>query len=131
VERSSGAGPSQVRALPIRKSDGKNVRAATRANVSKEAFLYTDHALTYRTLDKDYDSEQVNHIIGEYVRGDVHTNSIEGFWSLFKRGVIGQYHSISVKHLRRYLDESAFRFNNRAAADVFGMVVRRMAKAIA
>jgi hypothetical protein len=65
----------------------------------------------------------VNHIALEYVRkGDkeVHTNSIENFWSLFKRGVIGQYHQISVKHMHRYLDELTFRFNNRESANLFG-----------
>jgi ISXO2-like transposase domain len=63
----------------------------------------------------------VNHIALEYVRkGDnsVHINSIENFWSLFKRGVIGQYHQVSAKHLHRYLDEFTFRFNNRKSANL-------------
>lgn len=53
------------------------------------------------------------HYDGEYVRGDVHTNSVEGVWSLFKRSIIGSYHQLSVKHMDSYLDEMAFRFNNR------------------
>ena len=57
--------------------------------------------------------ETVDHHRGEYVRGDVHTNGVEGVWSLFKRSIVGSYHQISEKHLDRYLDEFEFRFNNR------------------
>jgi ISXO2-like transposase domain/Transposase zinc-ribbon domain len=70
--------------------------------------------------------ETVNHIIGEYVRGDVTTNSIESAFSLFKRGVIGQYHKLSAKHLQRYLTEFEYRFNRRNDADVFIETVRRL-----
>lgn len=70
--------------------------------------------------------ETVNHIIGEYVRGDVTTNSIESAFSLFKRGVIGQYHKLSAKHLKRYLREFEYRFNRRDDADVFIETVRRL-----
>lgn len=62
-----------------------------------------------------------------YVVGDVHTNTIESAFSLFKRGVTGAFHTISLKHLQRYLDEFSFRFNNRKAADLFGMTVARLA----
>ena len=57
--------------------------------------------------------ETVNHSIKEYVRGDVHTNSVENIWSLLKRSIIGSYHKVSVKHLDAYLDELEWRFNNR------------------
>ena len=70
--------------------------------------------------------ETVNHIIGEYVRGDVTTNSIESAFSLFKRGVIGQFHKLSGKHLHRYLSEFEYRFNRRDDADVFIETVRRL-----
>ena len=70
--------------------------------------------------------ETVNHIIHEYVRGDVTTNSIESVFSLFKRGVIGQYHKLSAKHLQRYLREFEYRFNRRDDADVFIETVRRL-----
>ena len=63
--------------------------------------------------------ETVNHIIKEYVRGDVTTNAIESVFSLFKRGVIGQYHKLSAKHLQRYLTEFEYRFNRRDDGDVF------------
>ena len=70
--------------------------------------------------------ETVNHIIHEYVRGDVTTNAIESVFSLFKRGVIGQYHKLSAKHLQRYLTEFEYRFNRRDDADVFIETVRRL-----
>jgi transposase-like protein len=70
--------------------------------------------------------ERINHIIGEYVRGDVTTNSIESAFSLLKRGVIGQFHKLSGKHLHRYLAEFEYRFNRRKDADVFIDTVRRL-----
>jgi transposase-like protein len=62
--------------------------------------------------------ETVNHSIGEYVRGDVHTNTIEGYFSILKRGIIGTYHHVSAKHLKRYLAEFDFRYNERASLGV-------------
>ena len=70
--------------------------------------------------------EKVNHIVGEYVRGDVYTNSIESAFSLLKRGVIGQFHKLSGKHLHRYLSEFEYRFNHRNDADIFIDTVRRL-----
>ena len=64
-----------------------------------------------------------------YVQGDVYTNTVESAFSLFKRGLTGAFHKVSLKHLQRYLNEFSFRFNNRKAADLFGMTVRRMALA--
>ena len=62
-----------------------------------------------------------------YVRGDVHTNTVESAFSLFKRGLNGAFHKVSLKHLQHYLEEFSFRFNNRKSPDLFGMTVRRMA----
>jgi predicted RNA-binding Zn-ribbon protein involved in translation (DUF1610 family) len=67
--------------------------------------------------------EAVDHRAKEYVRGQVHTNNIENFWSLLKRGVIGTYHNVSAKYLPLYLNEFAFRHNNRKNADIFGSAV--------
>jgi transposase-like protein len=67
--------------------------------------------------------EFVNHRKGEYVRGIVHTNNIESFWALLKRGIIGTYHHVSKKYLPLYLNEFEFRFNNRREADIFGKAV--------
>jgi len=70
--------------------------------------------------------ETVNHIRHEYVRGDVTTNSIESAFSLLKRGLIGQFHKLSGKHLHRYLSEFEYRFNRRNDEDIFIATVRRL-----
>jgi hypothetical protein len=70
--------------------------------------------------------DSVNHIKEEWVRGNVHTNSIENYWSLFKRGLIGSYHQVSVKHLERYMAEFDYRFNNRKDVDIFAKTIGRM-----
>ncbi len=76
--------------------------------------IYTDEWMPYRGIaDHDTRHETVNHSQEEWVRGDVHTNTVENVWSLFKRSVIGSYHKVSVKHLDAYLDELEWRFNNR------------------
>ena len=76
--------------------------------------IHTDDWRHYRRRgEEDTRHETVNHSIGEYVRGSVHTNSIENVWSLLKRSIMGSYHKISVKHLDAYLDELEWRFNNR------------------
>ena len=69
--------------------------------------------------------ETVNHIIGEYVRGEVHTNNLESFWSLLKRGIMGTYHNVSKKYLPLYLAEFQFRYNNRNNPDIFGKAIGR------
>jgi hypothetical protein len=61
------------------------------------------------------------------VRGQVHTQGIESFWSLFKRGLIGSFHSVSVKHLHRYLNEFSFRFNQRECEDLFALIIMNLA----
>src|SRR5205085_2060714 len=78
--------------------------------------LYTDSWAGYRGkgMERHADKhEAVDHSTDEWVRGDVHTNTVESVWSLFKRSVVGSYHQISVKHLPAYLDELEWRFNNR------------------
>lgn len=132
IQRKGAGRPSQVRAFRVPTTSAKILGAAVRNNVAPDArALYTDESRAYKRVGKLYRHATVNHIRLEYVRGDVHTNSIEGFWSLFKRGIRGQWHQISVKHLHRYLDEFSFRFNNREAEDLFGLTVSRMANAIA
>jgi transposase-like protein len=76
--------------------------------------IFTDEWPAYRGIgDHDTLHETVNHRAEEWVRGDVHTNTVEGVWSLFKRSLIGSFHRVSVKHLDAYLDELEWRFNNR------------------
>ncbi|MEO8100824.1 MAG: IS1595 family transposase [Acidobacteriota bacterium] len=128
LQRAQDGKPSQVRAFPIKKAAGKFLTGAVAGTVSTtEATLFiTDEHYGYRKIGKQMQHETVKHIALEYVRkGDprnITINGIESFWSLFKRGVIGSYHKVSVKHLRRYLDEFTFRFNNREAEDLFMLV---------
>jgi hypothetical protein len=78
------------------------------------ARIMTDEAPGYLGIaDADTTHETVNHRAEEWVRGDVHTNSVEGVWSLFKRSIVGSYHQISTKHMDAYLDEFEWRFNQR------------------
>ena len=67
----------------------------------------------------------VNHSRGEYVRGNVHTQKIDGFWSLLKRGIMGTFHNVSAKYLPLYVAEFAWRYNNRATQDIFGAAIAR------
>lgn len=79
--------------------------------------LVTDDAGQYRHMHRDFDHAIVNHGAGEYVRGDAHTNTIEGYFSILKRGIVGVYHHVSAKHLKRYLGEFDFRYNSRDVDD--------------
>lgn len=81
--------------------------------ITPNAKVYTDEWKGYNDLKKTYQHNIVRHCIGEYVNGNAHTNTIEGFWSLLKRGIISIYHVVSKKHLQVYIDEYAFRYNTR------------------
>ena len=83
------------------------------SNVKESAKLYTDEWLGYKGLERIYDHSIVKHNQSEYVVGRIHTNTIEGFWSLLKRGIVGIYHFTSKKHLQKYVDEFVFRYNTR------------------
>jgi transposase-like protein len=86
-------------------------------NVERGSTIYSDNLTSYKGLPAEqFVHETVNHVT-EYVRGEVHTNGIENFWSLFKRTLKGTYVSVEPFHLTRYADEQAFRFNNRATKD--------------
>ena len=97
-----------------------NVRASTlheaiAANVSRQANFMTDEFAVYTGIGWNFASHgTVKHSADEYVRGDVHTNTVEGFFSIFKRGVYGIYQHVSEAHLKRYLAEFDFRYSNRA-----------------
>ena len=85
-------------------------------NIAKEATVYTDEASQYQGLAKDFAAhDYVRHGVGEYVLGDVHTNTIEGYFSIFKRGMKGVYQHCAKKHLHRYAAEFEFRYTNRSA----------------
>ncbi|HEU0074431.1 MAG TPA: IS1595 family transposase [Dehalococcoidia bacterium] len=93
----------------------KTLHAFVKSVVDDDAeAIYTDEWWGYKGIgDENTRHETVNHKEDEWVRGDVHTNSVESVWSLFKRSIIGSYHSLSEKHMDAYLDEMAWRFNNR------------------
>ena len=93
------------------------VREAVADNLS---LLVTDQWMGYRQLKRKYPQKVINHAQGQYVVGAVHTNTIEGFWSIFKRGVVGTFHKVSKKYLPLYVAEFEFRYNNRMNQDIFG-----------
>jgi transposase-like protein len=110
-------GTRQVRAEVIPQVKREVLMDAILANVEKGSKVYSDGLHEYKSLkDLEFVHETVTHL-DEYVRGEVHTNGIENFWSLLKRGLKGTYVSVEPFHLTRYIDEQAFRYNNRATKD--------------
>ena len=106
-------GQLRVRVAPDAKHDTIHEFLGDVVHDKAEA-IYTDSHRSYRGIaDENTRHEYVDHSRGEYVRGNVHTNYVESAWSLFDRAVLGSYHKLSSKHLQAYLDEFAFRFNNR------------------
>ncbi|ORU92126.1 MAG: transposase [Cycloclasticus sp. symbiont of Poecilosclerida sp. N] len=95
--------------------DDVTVRTLTNEIVKhvKDATIYSDEWLGCNALKRIYDHQFIKHGKGQYVNGRVHTNTIEGFWSILKRGIVGIYHFTSVKHLQKYVDEFVFRYNTR------------------
>jgi transposase-like protein len=107
----------QVRAQVIPKVRREVLMEAILNNVEKGSTIYSDGLPDYKSLPaQSFLHDTVNHVT-EYVRGDVHTNGIENFWSLLKRGLRGTYVAVEPFHLARYIDEQVFRFNNRATKD--------------
>jgi transposase-like protein len=90
---------------------------------NKVSLLATDSWPGYSDYLRQYPHQQVDHKAKQYVVGAVHTNTIEGFWSLFKRGVVGTYHQMSAKYMPLYVAEFQFRYNNRFNADAFGTAI--------
>jgi transposase-like protein len=103
----------QVRATVISSRNKQVLHAEVKKHVEAGSALYTDALMSYRGLGADYAHAVVDHAV-EYVNGRIHTNGLENFWSLLKRGINGTYVSIEPFHLFRYLDEQTFRYNNRA-----------------
>ncbi len=108
----------------IQNTDLKTLDSFVRRTVSdKVELVATDEHPSYGMLKHGYRHESVAHSLGEYVRGEIHTQSIDSFWALLKRGIIGTYHNVSKKYLPLYLNEFQFRFNNRHEADIFGKAI--------
>ena len=106
----------EVRTAVINRASAEILQAEIRKHVVPGTSLMTDQLHSYVGMRKDYAHQVINHA-EEYVRGNVHTNSIENFWSLLKRGIKGTYVSVEPFHLFRYLDEQSFRFNTRKSND--------------
>jgi hypothetical protein len=112
VDRNTG----RSRLFHVEKAAGSLIQPIVLANLSREARLMTDESTIYRKIGRQFaEHGAVHHYNGEYVRGDITTNSIEGAFSIFKRGMKGIYQHCAEKHLHRYLAEFEFRYSNRVA----------------
>ena len=119
----------EVRAQVVRSVGMMDLHAEIKTNIAQGATLYTDRWVAYRGLKTQFNHSTVDHGAREYVNGNCHTNGIESFWALFKRGYHGVYHQMSKKHLQRYVNEFTFRFNRKAneMQSVFSEVVNNIA----
>jgi transposase-like protein len=118
----------KVKATVVETRRKHEVQAEIRQHVAPGSTVYTDELLSYDGLHSDYAHKVINHA-EEYVRGNVHTNGMENFWSLLKRGIGGTYVSVEPFHLFRYLDEQAWRYNNRkdmSDADRFALAASQI-----
>jgi transposase-like protein len=114
VERGGSA-----RSFHVESTRRADVEGVMRANIHKELRLMTDEGRHYKAIGREFAKhESVNHSEGEYGRGEVHTNTVENFYSVFKRGMKGVYQHCSEKHLHRYVCEFDFRYSNRSALGV-------------
>ncbi len=137
--RKRGRGTKKVPVVGMAERGGKvkcqvvqsrNLKAVSLSAICKQhvdtvnATLITDEFLGYIKISTFMKHETVDHRVW-YVDGDRHTNTLENFWALLKRGIIGQYHQVSVKHLHKYIDEFCYRHNHRKHADLFGLIISR------
>jgi transposase-like protein len=119
----------KVRSFHVAGTSAAHLVPILRANIAKETAVMTDEAGQYAHLSKEFASHEfVNHSAGEYGRGDVHTNTLEGYYSIFKRGMKGVYQHCSEKHLHRYVAEFDFRYSNRSKLGI--EYIERSEKAI-
>jgi transposase-like protein len=108
----------RVITAPVPNVKAKTLLPIVREKVAKDTRIMTDDLLSYRNLGFEYDHQTIAHSKKEYVNGEVHTNTIEGYWSHLKRGIFGIYHQVSEKHLQRYCTEFSFRYNTRKGGEV-------------
>lgn len=101
----------------------KSLHKFINANVKKGSQIMTDEWRSYNGLSEKFAHLVVSHGQGEYVKGECHTNTMENFWSILKRGIIGQYHQVTRKHLNAYVAEFCFRHNNRSNDNVFSLTI--------
>ena len=109
----------KIKAVKVKDVTSKTLKRIINESVSKESTIITDEWKSYSSLHNKYEHMVIAHCKGEYVNGIAHTNTIEGFWSLLKRGITGQYHHITKQYLDKYIDEFCYRYNNRMEIDLF------------
>jgi transposase-like protein/IS1 family transposase len=115
-----------VVARVIAHTDTETFDAFVRQAVSEKiSLIATDEYSSYRNLDKQFPHKVVRHAVKQYVDGVVHTQTIDGFWSLLKRGIMGRFHKVSRKYLPLYVAEFEFRYNNRNNPDIFEAAIGR------
>jgi transposase-like protein len=119
----------KVKTKVIPNTEIKTILPVVNEWVEKHSIMVTDEARHYHSsLDANYFHVAINHSIGEYVRGGFTNNGIENYWSIFKRGIIGIYHFVSVKHLQRYCNEFGYRYNERelSGAEKFKLALTKV-----
>jgi transposase-like protein len=107
----------ELRAFAIPDTKGETIQPIVEEQVKYGSTIYTDEWMAYRKLHNFYNHGIVDHAAKQYVNGDAHTNTIEGFWGQFKRSIIGIYVKVSPKHLQRYVDEAVYRYNCKHLLD--------------
>ena len=127
VERKTGKG--RVVARVVEDATKKTLQDFAHEFILPESTVFTDEHPSYTGLDKTYTHHRIQHSAGVYVRGEVHTQTIEGFWSTVQNGIRGVYHSVSKKYLQTYLDEYSFRYNRRDQGNlIFNAFLKRVAE---
>ena len=121
----------RVKAEHVKSAGARILLPRLRDGIAPGTVIYSDQAQVYRTLHRiGYYHDSVNHSVGEYGRGIVHTNTIEGFWSQLKRSVDGTYHCVSAKYLQLYLNEFAYRYNRRQLPSIFPELISSAARRV-
>lgn len=112
-----------VRSFHVERVNAATLKPMLATHIARETRIMTDEAGYYRGIDSHFaEHHTVNHSAGEYARGDITTNTVEGFFSIMKRGLIGTYHHVGSQHLGRYLHEFDFRYNTRRVTDAERMI---------
>ena len=130
TERKEGDSKGRIVAKTVPDTKRKTVMPQVKKKVLPESMVYTDEYTVYDSLSREgYKHERVHHAEEVYVAGNAHVNTVEGFWSLLKRGISGVYHSVSSKHFQSYLNEYTFRYNHREdPRGMFSAFVSQIAK---
>lgn len=115
----------KVKAQKVKNVASRTLKPIINKLVKASANIVTDEWQSYNGLSKNYTHFRINHGAGQYVNGIAHTNTLEGFWSLLKRGVIGQYHYVTERYLNHYINEFCFRYNNRNNKSIFDLTISK------